>query len=179
LGVFSLGGHLANAFWRKDFLPEKIPGACIMTFGYNAAAAFAQLTSDMTDHAKSLLSNLIDKREDSEVHTSQSLRRMMTDLTRSAGERWSSYLRSTLSGRDCGEASEGILGCDDPDLDVSQYFLVANLGAILITIRNPDCKIYATAGWCELGQMGMESASTLMLKTTVVKNLSDTSAREF
>lgn len=132
----------------------------------------------MTDHAKSLLSNLTDKTEEPEVHTSQSFLRTMTDLTRSAEERLSSYLRSTLFGRDCCEAGEGILGCDDPDLDVSQYFPVGNRGTILITTRNPDCKIYATAGWCELGQMEMEDAITLMLKTKGVKNLSDTSARE-
>jgi hypothetical protein len=136
LGVFSLGRYLAKAFWHKDFLPENIPDARIMTFGYNAAGAFAESTSDITDHAKSLLSNLTVKREESEVHTSQSLLRKMTDLTRSAVERVSSYLRSTLFGRDCGEACEGILGCDDPDLDVSQYSPVGNRGTILITTRN-------------------------------------------
>jgi hypothetical protein len=49
---------------------------------------------------------------------------------------------------------------------------------ILITTRNPECKIHATAGWCELVQMETEEAVTLMLKTTGVGNLSDESARE-
>jgi hypothetical protein len=38
-----------------------------MTFGYNAAAAFRQSTSDVIDHAKGLLTSLVDKREESEV----------------------------------------------------------------------------------------------------------------
>lgn len=57
----------SNAFWLKDFLPQQIPDARIMTFGYNAAAAFGQSTSDVIDHAKGLLSSLVDKREESEV----------------------------------------------------------------------------------------------------------------
>ena len=58
----------SNAFWLKDFLPQQIPDARIMTFGYNAAAAFGQSTSDVIDHAKSLLSSLVDKREENEVY---------------------------------------------------------------------------------------------------------------
>jgi hypothetical protein len=38
-----------------------------MTFGYNAAAAFGRSTADIIDHAKDLLSSLIDKREDNKV----------------------------------------------------------------------------------------------------------------
>jgi hypothetical protein len=38
-----------------------------MTFGYNAAAAFGQSTFNVIDHAKGLLTNLVDKREESEV----------------------------------------------------------------------------------------------------------------
>ena len=37
-------------------------------FGYNAAAAFGHSTSDVVDHAKSLLSSLVDKREEYEVY---------------------------------------------------------------------------------------------------------------
>lgn len=37
-----------------------------MTFGYNATAAFGQSTSGVIDHAKSLLSSLIDKRDEPE-----------------------------------------------------------------------------------------------------------------
>jgi tetratricopeptide (TPR) repeat protein len=67
---------------------------------------------------------------------------------------------------------------DDPDLDISLYFPVGDRGTILITTRNPDCKIYATAGSYELGQMETEDAITLILKTTGTQNLSDKPTRE-
>jgi hypothetical protein len=57
----------SKAFWLKDFLPQQIPDARIMTFGYNAAAAFGQSTAEIFNHAKSLLASLVDKREESEV----------------------------------------------------------------------------------------------------------------
>ena len=38
-----------------------------MTFGYNADAAFGGTTADIIDHAKSLLSSLVDKREEDDV----------------------------------------------------------------------------------------------------------------
>lgn len=68
----------SKAFWLKDFLPSKIPDARIMTFGYNAGTAFGNSTADIIDHAKSLLSSLIDKREELEVQTSWSLGQTMT-----------------------------------------------------------------------------------------------------
>ena len=67
---------------------------------------------------------------------------------------------------------------DDPDLDISQYFPVGDRGTILITTRNPDCKIHATAGSYELGQMETEDAITLILKTTGTQNLLDKPTRE-
>jgi hypothetical protein len=72
----------SNAFWLEDFLPQQIPDARIMTFGYNAAAAFGQSTSDVIDHAKSLLSSLVDKREEYEVYIGQSLRSTMNELAK-------------------------------------------------------------------------------------------------
>ncbi len=63
----------SKAFWLRDFLPQQIPDARVMTFGYNADAAFGQSTAEVADHAKSLLSSLVDKREQAEVRdTSQS-----------------------------------------------------------------------------------------------------------
>ena len=53
-----------NAFWLKDFLPHDVPDARVMTFGYNADAAFGNTTANIIDHARSLLSSLIDKREE-------------------------------------------------------------------------------------------------------------------
>jgi hypothetical protein len=51
----------------KDFLPLQILDAHIMTFGYNADAAFRQSTAEVVDHAKSLLASLVDKREQPEL----------------------------------------------------------------------------------------------------------------
>jgi hypothetical protein len=63
----------SNAFWLKDFLPHKVKDARILTFGYDAAAAFGQSTADVIDHAKSLLSSLIDKRDEEDVGRSTSV----------------------------------------------------------------------------------------------------------
>jgi hypothetical protein len=75
VAVHGLGGDAittwthpkSKKFWLKDFLPQQIPDARIMTFSYNAAAAFGQSTAEIVDHAKSLLASLVDKREEPEV----------------------------------------------------------------------------------------------------------------
>jgi hypothetical protein len=51
----------------KDFLPQQIPDARIMTFGYKADVAFGQSTAEIIDHAKSLLTSQVDTREELEV----------------------------------------------------------------------------------------------------------------
>jgi lysophospholipase L1-like esterase len=71
----------SHAFWLKDFLPQQIPDARIMTFGYNAAAAFGRSTSDVIDHAKSLLGSLVDKREEPEVHIGEDPQNTIRELT--------------------------------------------------------------------------------------------------
>jgi len=57
----------SKAFWLKDFLPQQIPDARIMTFGYNADVAFGQSTAEIIDHAKRLLASLVDKRDEPKV----------------------------------------------------------------------------------------------------------------
>jgi hypothetical protein len=57
----------SNVLWLKDFLPRDVPNVRIMTFGYNADAAFGNTTANIIDHAKGLLSSLIDKREEDDV----------------------------------------------------------------------------------------------------------------
>ena len=57
---------------------------------------------------------------------------------------------------------------DDPSLDISRFFPVGNRGVILITTRNPDCKINATVGSSELGRMETDEAVTLILRTSDV-----------
>jgi len=47
-----------------DFLPLDIPGARVLTFEYDADAAFGNGTAGVLSHAKELLSGLADKREE-------------------------------------------------------------------------------------------------------------------
>ena len=67
---------------------------------------------------------------------------------------------------------------DDPSVDVSQFFPTGNRGFILITTRNPDCNIHSTVGSCELGQMNMEEAITLLLKATGAEDTADETSRK-
>jgi len=53
-----------SVFWLKDLLPQDVPNVRVMSYGYNASAAFGNTTADIVDHAKGLLSSLIDKREE-------------------------------------------------------------------------------------------------------------------
>jgi hypothetical protein len=75
VALHGLNGDLKNtwtsprsgAFWLEDFIPLDIPSARVMTFGYNADAAFGNTTADILDHARDLLSSLVDKRERTSV----------------------------------------------------------------------------------------------------------------
>jgi hypothetical protein len=55
-----------RAFWPRDFLSKDIPGTSVFIFEYNASAAFGNTTADVADHARTLLSSLIDHREEEE-----------------------------------------------------------------------------------------------------------------
>ena len=67
---------------------------------------------------------------------------------------------------------------DDPHLDLCPYFPVSNRGVILITSRNPECKVHSTVGSYEVGAMNVDEAVTLMLKTAGIRDLSSQSMRE-
>ncbi|KAL9045065.1 MAG: hypothetical protein Q9214_001845 [Letrouitia sp. 1 TL-2023] len=67
---------------------------------------------------------------------------------------------------------------DDPRLDLSPYFPVGNRGVILITSRNPECKVHSSIGSYELGAMSTDESVTLMLKTVGVHDLSSRPVRE-
>jgi hypothetical protein len=75
VAVHGLGGDAIDtwthsklkAFWLKDFLPKQIPDARIMMVAYNAAAGLGQSTAEMIDHAKSLLTSLVHKRQELQV----------------------------------------------------------------------------------------------------------------
>lgn len=77
VAVHGLNGDLVRtwtnskikAFWLRDYLPLDVSGARVLSFGYNADAAFGNTTADIIDHAKDLLSSLIDKREEADVST--------------------------------------------------------------------------------------------------------------
>ena len=66
---------------------------------------------------------------------------------------------------------------DDPSLDVSQYFPTGGRGSILVTTRNPECKIHATVGSSEFHQMELEDAVTLLLRSAIVKDVLDENLR--
>jgi hypothetical protein len=59
---------------------------------------------------------------------------------------------------------------DDPSMDVSEFFPAGNRGSILVTTRNPDCRIHATVGSCEFGEMDLEEAVTLFLRAARVED---------
>jgi hypothetical protein len=56
-----------NAFWLQDFLPQDVQNMRVMSFGYNASAAFGNTTATIADHARDLLGCLVDKREEGDV----------------------------------------------------------------------------------------------------------------
>jgi hypothetical protein len=56
-----------NALWLQDFLPQDVQNIRVMSFGYNASVPFGKTTAGITDHAKDLLTCLIDKREEEDV----------------------------------------------------------------------------------------------------------------
>ncbi|KAK0127802.1 hypothetical protein ONS96_007307 [Cadophora gregata f. sp. sojae] len=53
----------AEKLWLRDFLPDELPRARVMTFGYNAAAAFENSKAGIREHARQLLISLMEKRE--------------------------------------------------------------------------------------------------------------------
>jgi hypothetical protein len=59
--------HKTNALWLQDFLPRDVKNIRVMSFGYNASAAFGNTTATIVDHAKDLLCCLVDKREEEDV----------------------------------------------------------------------------------------------------------------
>ena len=67
---------------------------------------------------------------------------------------------------------------DDLNIDVSEFFPKGNRGSILLTTRNPHCKIHSTVGLCELGQMNMSEAVTLLLKATGSEDTADETAQK-
>lgn len=53
---------------------------------------------------------------------------------------------------------------DDPLMDICKFFPTGDRGAILVTTRNPECRIHATVGSSEFGEMSVLDASRLFLR---------------
>lgn len=66
---------------------------------------------------------------------------------------------------------------DDPSIDVSRFFPAGDRGHILLTSRNPDCRVHSTIGYHEFKGMDHEDAITLLLKAADVKNHMDRKVR--
>jgi hypothetical protein len=60
------------AFWLKEF-PQQMHDAPMMTFGYNADAAFGRATAEVIDYTQSVQGSLVSKREEPEVHNTPKL----------------------------------------------------------------------------------------------------------
>lgn len=67
---------------------------------------------------------------------------------------------------------------DDPTIDYSRFFPPGERGHILVTSRNSDCKIYATIGHYEFGNMEEEDAITLLLKAADHDGINNQEIRE-
>lgn len=76
-----------------------------MTFGYNADAAFGDTTAKIIDHAKDLLSSLIDQREEDDVGRPHS---QMTCLVvdSSPGNQQAHHIHRTFAWGNCGQTSQ-------------------------------------------------------------------------
>lgn len=48
--------------WLRDFLPQQIPHARIMSFGYDSVLLFSKSTSDVGTFAEQLLESLLSRR---------------------------------------------------------------------------------------------------------------------
>ena len=67
---------------------------------------------------------------------------------------------------------------DDPLIDYSKFFPAGERGHILLTTRNSECRIHATAGSYEFNAMDEEDAINLLLKAAQVHDLNNLSTRE-
>ena len=67
---------------------------------------------------------------------------------------------------------------DDPTIDYSRFFPPGERGHILVTSRNSECKIHATIGYYEFGNMEEEDAITLLLKAADIAGIDDPQVRE-
>lgn len=72
--VHGLGGDAYTTWtadnkimWPRDFIPQVIPSARVMTFGYDSKWAFSPSSADIKDFALDLLNRLRNKRWSADV----------------------------------------------------------------------------------------------------------------
>lgn len=115
IAVHGLGGDAkdtwthpeSKAFWLQDFLPQRHSDARIITFSYNAAVVFGESTAAVIDHAKSLLSSLVDKRENLNVGTYANIIAHASDIF--TGGTSAPYIYRAFTGRYYRQRSEKTL----------------------------------------------------------------------
>lgn len=66
---------------------------------------------------------------------------------------------------------------DDPRMDVGRLFPPGDRGTILLTTRNPECKVHATRGSFELRGLEPEEAITLLLRSVDAEDVSHVASR--
>lgn len=67
---------------------------------------------------------------------------------------------------------------NDASLDYAQYFPSGGEGFILVTTRNPDCKIHATIGFTEFINLEESDAITLLLRSAAMDDPTDKELRK-
>jgi hypothetical protein len=74
VAIHGLNGHYINTWqstsgrvlWLKDLLPDQIPQARIMSYGYDSSVAFSKSTEDISTFADDLLEMLMSRRRSEE-----------------------------------------------------------------------------------------------------------------
>ncbi|RJE21192.1 hypothetical protein PHISCL_06468 [Aspergillus sclerotialis] len=67
---------------------------------------------------------------------------------------------------------------DDAEFDYARYFPSGGKGNILVTSRNPECKVHATIGFEEFKSLEEEDAITLLLRAALVEGVQEKKARD-
>ncbi|KAF7593474.1 hypothetical protein BBP40_011480 [Aspergillus hancockii] len=67
---------------------------------------------------------------------------------------------------------------DDAEFDYARYFPSGGKGHILVTSRNPECKVHATIGFEEFKSLEEEDAITLHLRAALVENVQERKTRD-
>lgn len=67
---------------------------------------------------------------------------------------------------------------DDPSIDYARFFPAGDRGHIIVTSRNPDCRMHATIGYYEFKEMDPEDAITLLLKAAEIREVTDRKTRD-